>query len=153
MYLGNLFVHEFMVRYGYPSVLLTGLEPATYSLGGSCSSIELQKHSTESVGIEPTGGSYPICIQMFNVGSNDMRPSPRLELNQHTTQYLSVQACHRAYDHFRRAQTMTTTTVLFRYAEGRFQIHLMYGRLRIHHTPPQNQRLRLSSLFPNSILP
>lgn len=39
------FVREFMVRHGCPSVLLTGFEPATCSLGGSCSSIELQEHS------------------------------------------------------------------------------------------------------------
>lgn len=121
-------------------MLLTGFEPATVRLGGECSSLELQKHIVAQRVQEsnlPAGATLfdPI---FYYADSNRTRPSPRLESNQHTTQYLSVQACHRAHDHFRRTQTMTTTTVLFRCAEGRFQIHLMTGRLRIHQTSPRS---------------
>jgi hypothetical protein len=58
-----------------------------------------------------------------------------------------VQAFPRADVHFRRTPTRNTTTVLFRYAEGRFQIHLMTGRLRLHQTSPRLYHSKTAKLF------
>lgn len=115
----------------YNSVLPTGFEPATVRLGGECSSLELQEQSTERQESNLTRRELPYLHPNLYCG---LEPRPDHQSAGIEPAYLpiSVQAFPRAHDHFRRTQTRNTTTVLFRHAEGRFQIHLMTGRLRLH---------------------